>query len=440
MQPACRLHGRLVRPPLHAGPREGSAADSCRIAARGPQRRLPVLRPGLAGVLQGRVTKNSPWLRVIWVALALLAFGWLVVQLRAVLSPVMIALLLAYALDPLVNRFEAWHLPRSVGIVILLFSALLGITLFVVLVIPTLVRDITELVRTLLEALLQLVTVARPWLLEHDIPVPDSVSAAIDQFGDNTVGMASSALLPARDMLLAAIGGTATALGSLSTALFVPVFSFYFLHDFDVIVTRARDLLPASLRPSVVATAVQVNHVLGQFMRGQLMVMGILAVLYGFGYWIIGVPLAVPIGVLAGLLSFIPYVGSTLALVFGLLMVALHFTGWTQVLGVVAMYGAIQLLEGLFITPRIVGGKLGLSPVWVLFALLAFGHLFGFVGVMLALPASAVIKVFVMDGLAYYRASSLYLAEASASTLGPRPSRLRLRRTRRVRAPRRVAR
>jgi len=391
-------------------------------------------------MLQGGVTKTLPWWRTIWIVLAILVCGSLLVQLRSVLSPVMFALLLAYMLDPLVDRFEAWHLPRSVGIVILLFAVLLGITLFIVLVIPTLVRDITELVRTLFAALLRLIAVLRPWLVEHDIPVPDSVSAALDQFGDTTVGMASSALAPVRDVLLAAIGGTATALGSLSVALFVPVFSFYFLHDFDSIVARARELLPASLRPSVVATAVQVDHVIGQFMRGQLTVMGILAVLYGFGYWIIGVPLAVPIGVLAGVLSFIPYVGSTLALVFGLLMVALHFTSWAQVLGVVAVYGVIQLLEGLVITPRIVGGKLGLSPVWVLFALLAFGNLFGFVGVMLALPASAVIKVFVMHGLDYYRASSLYLGEASASTLGPRPGRLRLRRTRRTRGARRVAR
>ncbi|HKP55987.1 MAG TPA: AI-2E family transporter [Polyangiales bacterium] len=386
------------------------------------------------------MAKTSAWWRTLWIVLALVAFAWLLVQLRSVLSPVLLALLLAYMLDPLVDRFETWHLPRSVGIVILLFAALLGITLFVVLVIPTLIRDVMELARSLFAAVLHLATVIRPWLMQHHIPVPDSVSSALDQLGDNTVGIASSALAPVRDVLLAAIGGTATALGSLSTALFVPVFAFYFLHDFDLIVARTRELLPASLRPTVVATATQVNYVLEQFVRGQLTVMGILAVLYGFGYWVIGVPLAVPIGVLAGLLSFIPYVGSTLALVFGLLMVVLHFTGWGQVFGVVAVYAVIQMLEGLVITPRIVGGKLGLSPVWVLFALLAFGNLFGFVGVMLALPASAVIKVFVVSALAQYRASSLYLGEATAGTLVAQPGRLRLRRVRRVRAVRRAAR
>jgi len=236
------------------------------------------------------------------------------------------------------------------------------------------------------------------------------------------------------EMVVAAIGGTASALGMLSTAIVVPVFSFYFLHDFDRIVLHVRELLPASVRPGVVAMATQVDRVLGEFIRGQLTVMAILAALYALGYWAIGVPLAVPIGVLAGVLSFIPYVGSSVALVFGLLMVTLHFTGVHQILGVIAVYLVIQLLESFLITPRIVGGKLGLSPVWVLFALMAFGHLFGFVGVMLALPASAVIKVFVVDALTFYRGSTLYLGSpGQGASARVRPARLRLRPRRSIR-------
>lgn len=379
-------------------------------------------------------------MRAVWIALALVVFGLLLIQLRGVLTPVLFALLLAYTLDPLVDRFEAMHMPRAFGIVVILFAALSLITLFVILVVPQLVRDVSELVRALSAGLLRLLVAIQPWLAEHQIPVPNSVSAALDQLGDNAVSMASSALAPVGDILLAAIGGTASAIGTLSSALFVPVFSFYFLHDFDVIVARVRNLLPVSIRPGVVAMASQVDHVLGQFMRGQLTVMAILAGLYALGYWIIGVPLAVPIGVLAGILSFIPYVGSTLALVFGALMVVLHWTGATQLFLVFLVYGAIQLLEGLVITPRIVGGKLGLSPVWVLFALLAFGHLFGFVGVMLALPASAVIKVFVVDALTYYQSSSLYLGGANPGVLASRPGRLRLRRATRARTVRRVVR
>jgi predicted PurR-regulated permease PerM len=177
--------------------------------------------------------------------------------------------------------------------------------------------------------------------------------------------------------------------------------------------------------------------VLSHFVVGQLTVMAIMGGLYAIGYTLIGVRLAVPIGLLAGFLTFVPYVGSTVALVLGLLMVLVHFTGWGQILAVVSVYLVIQTLDGLVITPRVVGGKLGLSPVWVLFALMAFGQLFGFIGVMLALPASAVIKVFVVEGVSRYRRSGFYTgAEEQTSTATEAPSsaaRLRLRRGRRDR-------
>jgi predicted PurR-regulated permease PerM len=171
----------------------------------------------------------------------------------------------------------------------------------------------------------------------------------------------------------------------------------------------------------------EVDQVLGQFVRGQLTVMAILAVLYAVAYSLLGVRLAVPIGVVAGLLSFIPYAGGALALGLALLMVGLHFQSWGQLLAVIAAYGVIQLLEGFLITPRIVGDKLGLPPLWVLFSMMVGGELFGFMGVMLALPASAVIKVFVGHALARYRGSALFGAEPSLA-LAPNAARLRLRR------------
>jgi predicted PurR-regulated permease PerM len=166
----------------------------------------------------------------------------------------------------------------------------------------------------------------------------------------------------------------------------------------------------------------EVDEVLGQFIRGQVTVMVILAVLYAVAYSLIGVRLAVPIGVVAGLLSFIPYLGGAVALGLALLMVALHFTGWTQPILVVVAYAVIQLLEGFVITPRIVGEKLGLSPVWVLFGLMVGGHLFGFMGVMLALPATAVAKVLVVRGVASYKRSSVYREGAVAEGVASGPS------------------
>jgi predicted PurR-regulated permease PerM len=209
------------------------------------------------------------------------------------------------------------------------------------------------------------------------------------------------------------VGGTASVFGALAAIVIVPVLAFYLLLDFDIITAHALALVPTREREQVARTAREVDGVLGHFVRGQLTVMGILAALYGIGYMLVGVPLAVPIGLVAGLLSFIPYVGSAVALGLGLLMVTLHWEGWQPLVGVVIVYTVVQALEGLVITPRVVGDKLGLSPVWVLLALMVGGELFGFVGVMLALPAAAIAKVFASHALRRYHESQLYLARAS---------------------------
>lgn len=385
-----------------------------------------------------RVTRVTPLLRLVLLGLLLFGLGWLLIRLRAALTPVFFALLFSYALDPVVDRFENAHMPRSVGIAVLLCIVVLLLGLFVFLVLPAVVSDVIELVRTLSTGLASLIEHARPWLEQHGVRLPPSVASALDSLSSNALGMASEALAPMGDVVSAAVGGTVSLLGTLSTLVMVPVFSFYFLHDFDRIMTLWRELLPVPIRADVVAMALQVDRVLSDFVRGQLTVMGIMATLYGVGYMLIGVPLAIPIGLVAGFLTFIPYVGSGVALLFGLLMVLLHFSSLGQVLAVLAMYVVIQTLDGLFITPRVVGGKLGLSPVWVLFALMAFGQLFGFVGVMLALPVSAVIKVFVVEALTRYRKSGLYTGTTVRPTQprhqGPAArSRLRLRRARRDR-------
>jgi predicted PurR-regulated permease PerM len=384
-------------------------------------------------MVQGRVTRVTPLLRAVLIGVLLMGLGWLVLRLRAALTPVFFALLLSYALDPLVDRFEAARMPRSIGIAVLLSMVILLLGLFVFLVLPAVVSDLFELARTLALALGRFGTYALPWLESHGVPVPPSVEAALENVSSNAVSLVSEALSPMGNMVSAAVGGTMSLITTLGTLVMVPVFAFYFLHDFDRITATWRQLLPSSVRDDVVSLAVQVDAVLSHFVVGQLTVMGIMGGLYAVGYTLIGVTLAVPIGLLAGFLTFVPYVGSTVALVLGLLMVLVHFTGWGQIIAVVSVYLVIQTLDGLVITPRVVGGKLGLSPVWVLFALMAFGQLFGFIGVMLALPASAVIKVFVVEGLSRYRRSTFYLGEPPKAPTH-NAARLRLRRGRRDRA------
>lgn len=343
----------------------------------------------------------------------------LVYTLRGVLTPVFFAFMLAYVLDPVVDRFEAAGVPRAAGISVLLVGVLGVIALFVVLVVPTIVEDVVAITQqfpaTFAAWMRGLQSIARSWGVE----LPESWGDVMERFGGDLSTLTKAMLAPLTSVLRSVLGSTASMLAAMSALVMIPVFSFYLLHDFDFIVARAVQLVPPRLRGDVAMITSEIDLVLSQFMRGQLTVMAILAVLYGVAYSLAGVSLAIPIGIVAGLLSFIPYVGGASALVLALLMVALHWTGWSQVVAVVGAYTVIQVLEGFVITPRIVGDKLGLSPVWVLFSMLSGAELFGFAGVLLSLPAAAVIKVFVLRGLSAYLASSFFAAPATDMEIVP---------------------
>lgn len=373
-------------------------------------------------------TASARWLLN---AAAVLAVGSLVYALRGVLTPVLFAFLLAYVLHPAVDGMQARGVPRALGIVSILATVLGSIGLFAVLVLPRIVGDLTALMQTLPAAIDRVRDALEPTLRGLGLELPRDVQDVRAVLPEDYRSFAAGAWGPLKGVLAGVVGGTASALGAFFSALLVPILAFYLLMDFAAIVASVRDLLPVRHRDHVTSIVTEIDVVLAQFLRGQLTVMTILAFLYAVGYAVVGVPLAVPIGVLAGLVAFIPYVGGAIALGLGLLMVALHWSGWGTVAGVVGVYAAVQVLEGLVITPRVVGEKLGLAPVWILLAVMAGGELFGFLGVMLALPVAAIGKVFVLRAVHAYRRSALYGAAdlATATTL----ARLRPRRAHRAR-------
>ncbi len=334
---------------------------------------------------------------------------WLFLLLKSVLTPVFFAAGIAYVLDPIVDRLEARKIPRSLAIVLLLTGVLVFMALVSLLVVPGVVREVGAFAHDLPTQLNALLGRLEPWLRAQGVEPPHSVKDALDQLGVDAKDVAGKAAAPAGHILAVVLGGTASVLGALGNLLIIPVFAFYLLHDWDRMVTKIRQLIPWRIRPHVVDIANEIDDILGQFVRGQLLVMLILAVLYAAAYSLIGVRLAIPIGIVAGLLAFIPYVGGAVALGLALLMTLLAGQGWSQVGFVVGTYAVIQVLEGFVITPRIMEDKLGLGAVWVLLALMVFGELFGFMGVLLAVPAAAVTKVFALRAIAYYRKSELFL-------------------------------
>jgi predicted PurR-regulated permease PerM len=364
---------------------------------------------------------------VLWLGVSL-AIGWLLYALRGVLAPVFFAFLIAYMLDPLVDRIEASRLlrgrtfARAVGIAVLLVGVFAVAAFSILIILPMVYEEIASFVKRLPGLVARSRAEWEPLLAEYGMRVPKSVGEAFEELHLDVQSVVTKGYTPVTAVAKWLLGGTASAVAAIVASLIVPVFAFYLLYDFDALVARAAELIPPRHRPEAHGFFREVDAVLGQFFRGQFTVMAILATLYSLGYGSIGVPLALPIGIMAGVLSFIPYVGSTLALATALLMTALDWQGWTQILWVLGVHALIQGLEGFVITPKIMGDTVGISAIAVLFALLVGAELLGFTGVLLAVPAAAVIKILLQRIDDRYRKSEFFVGGVASASSANEPS------------------
>lgn len=355
-----------------------------------------------------------------YVVLGIAASGYTLYALRSVLTPLFLAFAIAYMLDPVIDRFEAVKVPRPAGIAIVLFIGLGLVAAFIALVLPVVASDVATVASELPGKIALLIRSADPWLTAHGIKVPHTTTEWVERLGANANAIASSVLAPAGGILTAVVSGGFSMAGSVIAILIVPVLAVYFLNDFDRITAGVRSFLPRRYRRVVTEYAKEIDGALSHFLRGQLTVMGIVAILYGASYALLGVRLALPIGILSGVLSFIPYLGSAFALTSGLLMSLLGGFNPAQLIGVVIAYAVVQTLEGFVIQPRVMGKSVGLPEMWVLIALFVGGEIFGFLGVLLAVPAAAVAKIFVTRAVDIYHESDLYLdGPASLRSIPP---------------------
>ena len=217
-----------------------------------------------------------------------------------------------------------------------------------------------------------------------------------------------SLLAPAGSVVKAIFGGTVSVIASLAGVVMIPVFAFYLLRDFDRLVAYVHDLVPAGYREPVSARFREIDEAMSSFIRGQLTVAAILACLYSLGLWLVGIPLALVVGLVAGLGNMIPYVGTTIGLILATLMSLLDWHGFGHLLLVYGVFVVVEGLQGWVITPKIVGESVGLSPFTVIIAVLVFGELLGFFGVLVAVPLAAVLKILLRVLLEHYRASGFY--------------------------------
>jgi predicted PurR-regulated permease PerM len=343
-----------------------------------------------------------------WSAIAA-AGALLVWWLGPVLTPFVVAAVLAYALTPLVNRLDnAWggRLPRIVAVLLVELIFILAVLAVALLIVPILAKEI-PLLREQLPALAERLNAwAAPLLQSLGLNLSldvGSVKAFVLKYFSANVEDGLAAVLSSLK-----VGGS-LALTLIGNAILIPVALFYLLMDWERFVQRAVALVPPRMRNAYDSFVDEADDVLGQYLRGQMLVMLILAVFYSVGLALFGLDLALPIGVFTGLAIFVPYVGFGVGLILALLAGLLEFASVKALAMVAVVYGLGQLIESLYLTPRLVGERIGLHPLVVIFALLAFGQVFGFVGVLIALPASAVLLVAIRRVHAHYLASDLYL-------------------------------
>jgi predicted PurR-regulated permease PerM len=346
-----------------------------------------------------------------WLALWL-ACGVLLYALGPILTPFIAAAILAYALNGAVDKLErarrgTFHLPRSLAVVAVIVAFLAAVGALVLIVVPVLRTELPLLQAQIPDALARLDTMLSPKLAQLGIHVKldgGSLRTVLTQ-----QIMTSSEEIWTTVLASARVGGSAL-LGWIATSVLIPVVLFYLLLDWHRLLLQLENAVPRRWVRQTVGMAQEVNALLAQYLRGQLLVMLVLALYYSAALALAGFEVALPVGILTGLLVFIPYLGYGLGLVLALTAAILQFSDWSGVIAVAVIYGAGQVIEGFFLTPRLVGERIGLNPLAVIFALLAFGQLFGFVGVLLALPASAVLMVAFRHLKRHYLRSSFYNA------------------------------
>lgn len=344
----------------------------------------------------------------IAVAVAVVTLLWL---LGPMLAPFLVAAALAYFTDPVVERLQSWKWPRTLAVLTVLLLILLVFVLFVLLVVPLLQHEVRLIAQRLPGAVLWLEQVVLPWVVEQtgradmklDLDYLRSVLA-------EQMPQAGSLLAT----VLSTVGSSGLAIfGFLAKLLLIPVIFFYLLRDWPLIKSRSAELAPARWRERFTPLLGECDDALAAFVRGQILVMLALAVYYTLGLMVVGLDVALLVGVLTGLASFIPYLGFALGLLLALVAALLQFSDPIMAIWVLAIFAGGQVLEGVVLQPLLLGDRIGLHPVAVIFAVLAGGQLFGFTGVLLALPMAAIALVLLRHGIAAYRQSRFYLGQSS---------------------------
>jgi predicted PurR-regulated permease PerM len=352
----------------------------------------------------------------IALAVVILAL-WL---LGDILLPFIAGLALAYFLDPVADALERLGLPRLAATLVILAASVIVIAVLLVLLVPVLGDQIARFASnlpSLIHAVVALFdSMAPQWLKDMLASSGTNLPASLSDLAGRAAGWLAA-------ILTSVLSGSLALVNVLSLLIVTPIVAFYMLNDWDHMVAKVDGWLPRDHHGTIRSLARQIDEAMAGFIRGQGTVCLLLGLFYAAALSLAGLSFGLLIGLGAGLLSFIPYVGTITGGILAIGMALFQFwPDWGQILIIVAIFAAGQFMEGNFLSPYLVGNRIGLHPVWLMFALFAFGYLFGFVGLLLAVPLAAAVGVLVRFALQQYLKSPLYLGVPTQEK-PPRPRR-----------------
>ncbi len=347
-------------------------------------------------------TENKNW--VIWLIIFGL-FGLSVYVLRSVLLPFVAGIIIGYLLDPLATRFEKLKIGRTAATFLVLLLVAIILIPAIIALIGMIDEQLSQFINSVPLYMQSLTKKIEPIIVNLQDNIPGLSREKIREY---LQGNMSNGLKLVGNVFRKLISSGYAIFNILSLLLITPVVAFYMLRDWDSFVKKVDSLLPKAYKKEIETQAKAIDKIISSFIRGQLSVCVILGSFYAIGLSLVGLDLGLLVGFIAGIISFIPYVGSIVGFVTAITIAFAQFDTWMPIAQVVGVFAVGQFLEGNFITPKLVGDSVGLHPVWIMFALLAGGVLLGFLGLMMAVPLAAIIGVLVRYGIGKYKKSSLY--------------------------------
>ncbi|ASK26355.1 AI-2E family transporter [Neisseria chenwenguii] len=351
---------------------------------------------------QKKTRGAKPWIIMACVAAA---FLWLLYALGNTLTPFVVAAVLAYVLNPLVEALQRKRIKRGAASMMVMVFALALLLALLLIIVPMLVSQFNNFIERLPQIVNFVQNRLLPWLDGMAGSYIRLDSASIVAWLQSHTGELSNTLKTALPTIMRQSSGV---LAGVSNLLLLPFLLYYFLLDWKRWSKGISSLVPRRFIDAYTRISGNMDKVLGEFLRGQLMVMLIMGLVYGIGLALVGLDSGFAIGMIAGILVFVPYLGAFTGLLLATVAALLQFSSWQGLLMVWAVFAVGQFLESFIITPKIVGDRIGLSPFWVIFSLMAFGQLMGFAGMLAGLPLAAVTLVLLREGAAAYFGSRFY--------------------------------